>query len=109
MPHRARSRASRGGLRRRGEVLCRRIYGGVYAKMISKMRGFHPDLARWILEDGYGRVLSRPGLSVRERELLVVAVLSILDVPAQLKSHQLGALRVGASELEVRAMSEIGR
>ena len=76
--------------------------------MIGKMRGFHPDLADWILEDGYGRVLSRPGLSVRERELLVVAVLSTLDVPAQLKSHQLGALRVGATEAQVRAMTGIG-
>jgi 4-carboxymuconolactone decarboxylase len=72
--------------------------------MIAKMCGFHPELADWILEDGYGRVLSRPVLTVVERELLVVAVLATLNVPAQLKSHQYGALRVGATEPQVKAM-----
>lgn len=75
--------------------------------MISRMRGFHPDLADWILEDGYGKVLSRPVLSVRERELLIVAVLGALNVPAQLKSHQLGALRVGADAAQVQAMGRL--
>lgn len=107
-PHRARSR-QRGGLRRRGERLCRRIYGEVYGKMISRMRGFHPDLATWILEDGYGKVLSRPVLTVVERELLVVAVLGALKVPAQLKSHVYGAARVGAREGEVGAMLRLSR
>ena len=73
------------------------------------MRGFHPDLAAWILEDGYGKVLSRPVLTVRERELLIVAVLGTLNVPAQLKSHQLGAVRVGAGEAEVKQMGRLSR
>jgi len=109
VPHAARSRHARGGLRRRGEALCRRIYGPVYDRMIGRMRGFHPDLADWILEDGYGRVLSRPLLSTVERELLVVAVLGCLDVPAQLKSHQLGAVRVGAEPGQVAAMLRLSR
>ena len=108
-PHRARPIRRSGGLRKRGEALCRRIYGGVYGKMIARMQGFHPDLARWILEDGYGKVLSRPLLSVCERELLVVAVLGMLDVPAQLKSHCLGAVRVGADEAQVQAMLRVSR
>jgi hypothetical protein len=58
--------------------------------MIARMAGFHPDLAEWILADGYGRVLSRPGLSIRERELIVVAVLSALRLPKQLESHVRG-------------------
>jgi alkylhydroperoxidase/carboxymuconolactone decarboxylase family protein YurZ len=77
--------------------------------MIARMRGFHPDLADWILEDGYGKVLSRPVLSATERELLVVAVLGTLDVPAQLKSHRIGARRVGADEAQVRAMLQVAR
>jgi len=104
IPHVPRSRAGKGGLRRRGEALCRRIYGPVYGKMIERMRRFHPDLADWILEDGYGKVLSRPVLTTMERELLVVAVLATLNVPAQLKSHELGARRVGADEGQIRAM-----
>jgi len=109
VPHAPRSRASKAGLRRRGEGLCRRIYGPVYGRMIARMRRFHPDLADWILEDGYGKVLSRPVLSTLERELLVVAVLATLNVPAQLKSHELGARRVGADEGQIRAMRRLGR
>jgi 4-carboxymuconolactone decarboxylase len=109
VPHPARSLRGKGGLRRRGKALCRRIYGPVYRKMIARMRGFHPDLADWILEDGYGRVLARPGLSILERELLVVAVLGTLNVPAQLKSHQLGAQRVGAVPAQLAAMLRLSR
>ena len=103
------SRPSRapGGRRRRGEALCRRIYGPVYERMIARMGDFHPDLAAWILEDGYGKVLSRPGLTIRERELIVVAVLSALRLPMQLESHVRGAKRVGASEKDVSAMLKI--
>lgn len=68
------------------------------------MRSYHPDLAEWILSNGYGQVLSRPGLSIRERELIVVAVLAALRVPLQLRSHVSGARRVGASEREIGAM-----
>ena len=108
VPGTPRPAGGKGGRRRRGEALCRRIYGPVYGKMIARMRGFHPDLADWILDDGYGKVLSRPILSARERELLVVAVLATLGVPAQLKSHRIGARRVGADEAEVRAMLRLG-
>jgi 4-carboxymuconolactone decarboxylase len=97
----------RGGVRRRGQALCRRIYGPVYDRMIARMAGFHPDLAEWILEDGYGKVLSRPGLTIRERELIVVALLSALRLPLQLESHVRGAKRVGATEREVAAMKRI--
>jgi 4-carboxymuconolactone decarboxylase len=103
-PHRP-LRADRSrGVRRRGERLCRRIYGPVYGKMIARMRSYHPDLADWILEDGYGKVLARPRLSIRERELIVVAVLAALDVPLQLRSHVEGARRVGATDAEIRAV-----
>jgi 4-carboxymuconolactone decarboxylase len=106
-PHAPRPAPSRGDFRRRGETLCRRIYGPVYERMIARMAGFHPELAEWILADGYGRVLSRPGLTIRERELIVVAVLWALRLPKQLESHVRGAKRVGATSQEVAAMIEI--
>ena len=104
LPHEPKVPRERGARRRRGEALCRRIYGPVYGKMIARMAGYHPDLAAWILEDGYGKVLSRPILSIRERELIVVAVLSALRLPKQLESHVRGARRVGATKGEVAAM-----
>jgi 4-carboxymuconolactone decarboxylase len=67
------------------------------------MRSYHPDLERWILEQGYGEILCRPGLSLRERELLAVAVLGALDLPMQQESHLRGAGRCGVGKAELRA------
>jgi 4-carboxymuconolactone decarboxylase len=102
-----RARASREGARaewtKRGEALCRRVYGPAYAKLLPAVRALHPDLATWMVEHGYGRVLSRPGLNARDRELVTVAALGALGWERQLVSHLLGALRVGASPREVEA------
>ena len=107
-----RARASReGGLaqwRARGERLCRRVYGPAYAKLIPAVRTLHPDLATWMVEHGYGRVLSRPGANARTRELVTIASLASLGWERQLVSHMLGAVRVGASPLEAVAALELG-
>ena len=95
-----RDRGSR-GRRRRGTVLCRRIYGSAYGRLLRRMNEYHPDLADWMLEDGYGKVLSRPGLTLRQRELLIVPVLAALQLPLQLDSHVRGAMRVGATRAEI--------
>ena len=61
-----------------------------------------------MIEQGYGRVLSRPGLGARERELITVAALAALGWQRQLVSHVLGALRIGASESATHAALELG-
>ncbi len=84
-------------VRQRGESLCARIYGPVYASLRRRMAALHPLLERWMIEEGYGRVLSRANLAPREREFGVVGALVVLGVEPQLESHVRGALRVGAS------------
>jgi 4-carboxymuconolactone decarboxylase len=86
---------------RDGEALCRRIYGPRYPKLRDVMGRISPDLGRWMILEGYGKVLSRPRLDSRVRELAAVAALVPLDVPDQLRAHVRGALRVGASEEDV--------
>jgi 4-carboxymuconolactone decarboxylase len=107
-----RARRSREGTparwRAAGERLCARVYGPSYARLVPAVQALHPDLAAWMVEHGYGRVLSRPGLSARSRELLTVAALAALGWPRQLVSHLLGALRVGATEREVEAALLLG-
>ncbi|HEX7899802.1 MAG TPA: carboxymuconolactone decarboxylase family protein [Planctomycetota bacterium] len=89
----------------KGDRLCRRIYGPSYGPLMRRLNALHPDLASWILRDGYGRVLSRGGLTIVERELLAVAALAALDgLEKQLESHVRGARRVGASEARIRAV-----
>src|SRR5207244_13574002 len=86
-PHEPRRGEGVRAFRRRGEDLCRRIYGALYGRMTAKMRSYHPDLALWLLTDGYGKVLSRPTLTPRERELLILPFLAAMNVPLQLRSR----------------------
>ena len=51
--------------------------------------------------DGYGKVLSRPGLDLVRRELCIVAVCAVARQDRQLQSHLHGALNVGATPGQV--------
>ena len=93
------TRAAR--FRTRGESLCRRIYGSNYDALRKNIRALHPDLDTWMVEEGYGRVLSRPGVDAATRELAALTALVVLHVPRQLQSHLRGARNVGASDAEI--------
>ncbi len=95
--------------RSRGARLCARVYGPEYTRLRSFMRDLSPELDRWMIDGGYGRVLSRPGLGVVERELCTVAALAALGWERQLDAHRRGAARVGASPAEVRGAERRGR
>lgn len=84
-----------------GAALCEQIYGDAYPKLRSMMASLHPDFDVWMVFTGYGRVLSRPGLTARQRELSVLPVLADQEAWPQLQSHTLGALRCGADEHDV--------
>jgi len=83
--------------RTRGEILCRRIYGSVYDRMMERLDGVSPELREWMIVEGYGKTLSRGALSVVARECCIVAVLACTRRTTQLVSHVRGALAVGAS------------
>jgi 4-carboxymuconolactone decarboxylase len=85
----------------RGERLCRVVYGEQFDALQENVRGLHPDLATWMLVEGYGKVIAREGLELRVRELCIVALLAVLDAPRQLFSHLRGALHAGATPGEV--------
>jgi 4-carboxymuconolactone decarboxylase len=91
----------------RGEAVCQAVYGGQYDGLRANVRRLHPDMERWMVEEGYGKVLGRPGLDLPTRELCIAALLAVLDVPRQLYSHLRGALNAGASEDEVGAALEL--
>lgn len=87
---------------RRGVALCRRIYGPDYPALRRNIAALSPDLDRWMVAEGYGRVLGRPGLDPLRRELAAVSALVVLDVPRQIRSHLKGALNLGATAEAVR-------
>lgn len=92
---------------RRGEVTCKTIYGANYQKLRENVLKLHPALDAWIVVDGYGRILSRPALDLRRRELCSVAMLVPQDTPRQLHSHLRGALNAGATKDEVQEVLDL--
>lgn len=89
--------------RARGERVCERVYAGQYRRLRTNIQRLHPDMERWMLTEGYGKVLGRPGPPLAVRELCIVALLAGQDAAAQLYAHVRGALNAGAREDEVEA------
>ena len=92
----------------RGEEVCRRVYGANYEKLRGNVAEIHPALDRWMVVEGYGKVLGRPGLDLTARELCIVAQLTAAQREVQLHSHLRGALNAGATTGEVEASIRIG-
>ena len=91
----------------RGEATCRVIYGKHYDQLRRNVRALHPALDLWMLVDGYGKTLSRPGLDLMRRELCSVAMLIPQSAPQQLLSHLKGALNAGATPSQVDGVLEV--
>ena len=88
--------------RRKGEERCQKVYGDKFEKLIRNINNFSPELAEWLVLEGYGKVLGRTGLSFRERELCIVTVLAAMKFEDQLYSHINGAVKAGASIEELQ-------
>lgn len=83
--------------RQSGEEACRTVYGQKYDALRQTVARLHPALDAWMLIDGYGKVLSRPGMTLLQRELCIVAACAASEQIPQLKSHLRGALHCGAT------------
>ena len=90
----------------RGAETCAVVYGPMYARLRANIRDLHPALDAWMIVEGYGKVLSRPGLDLTRRELCIVAVCAVLAQDRQLHSHLYGAVHAGASDGEVEETLE---
>src|SRR5216110_3194672 len=88
----------------RGAAVCREVYGRAYHKLLVNLRALHPALEDLVLVDAYGKVIGRPGLDLKRRELCTVATTAVLGTAEQLHSHLRGALNTGASVEEVEAV-----
>ena len=93
--------------RERGEVTCATVYGSAYERLRSNIRELHPALDEWMIVEGYGKLLGRPALDLRRRELCIVAVCGALGQERQLHAHLRGAMNAGATTAEVRDTLDI--
>ena len=90
-----------GDHKKAGEKTSQIIYGKYHSKLKKVMDELHPDLTRWMIEDGYGRVLSRSGLTLQEREISVLASLMTSGMINQFRAHVRGALFAGVSRVDI--------
>ena len=86
----------------RGSRRLAEIDGEGGQQVVDALKDVAPDLARYVIEFGFGDVYSRPGLDLRTRELATVAGLAALGhAQPQLKVHVNGARNVGCTPAEV--------
>jgi 4-carboxymuconolactone decarboxylase len=85
----------------RGAKACGEVYGRTYHKLMLNLRGLHPALEPLVVVDAYGKILGRPGLATKQRELCTLAAIAVLNAPRQLHAHLRGALNTGSTREEV--------
>ncbi len=96
--------------KKRGTDLCRKVYAGNFEKLEKRLNRFSSEIFEWTILEGYGKVLSRPGLDINVRELATVAMLMADNRPKQLFSHIRGALNVGVGrKLLTAVIGDIGK
>jgi 4-carboxymuconolactone decarboxylase len=90
------------GIHAEGLAALEAIGGEKGDALVGTLRRLSPEFARLLIEQTYGEVISRPALSLKDRELVTVAILVALgDVPSALDLHCLGMLRTGWTPREM--------
>jgi 4-carboxymuconolactone decarboxylase len=70
--------------------------------VVTNLNTISPDFTKLLIEVTYGDIYSRPGLSIKNREMCAIAALATLgNAPRQLKGHIRGALIAGWTREEV--------
>jgi 4-carboxymuconolactone decarboxylase len=71
-------------------------------RVIESLADIAPDLGRYVVEFAFGDIYQRPGLDLRQRELVTISALTTLGgVEPQLEVHVNAALNVGLTPSEV--------
>jgi 4-carboxymuconolactone decarboxylase len=91
----------------RGAATCETVYGANYDRLRENVKDLHPALDAWMIIEGYGRTMGRPGLDLLRRELCTVVQTAVMEAPRQLHSHLRGALNAGASFGQVEAVLSV--
>lgn len=60
------------------------------------------DEVQELATESWGTVWSRPGLSLRDRSLIEIGILTALNYPTELRTHIVGAINNGVTPEEVK-------
>jgi 4-carboxymuconolactone decarboxylase len=86
----------------RGLEKLHELAGADGQRVIETVEELSPDLARLVVEFGYGDIYTRPGLDIRQRQLIAIAALTALGgAEAQLDYHVRIGLDAGLEPAEI--------
>lgn len=86
----------------RGWIKLMEVDGQGGERVVESLQGIAPDLARYVVEFGFGDIYSRDGLSLPQRQLVTLASLTTLGgCEPQLEVHINAALNVGLTPNEI--------
>lgn len=85
-----------------GEAVLAQIDNRAGGQIIAALKDIAPDMARYSVEFAYGDLFSRPGLDLKTRELVTVAIFTALgSIAPQLRVHIHSLLNLGGTREEV--------
>jgi 4-carboxymuconolactone decarboxylase len=88
----------------RGVEACTQVYGRTFHKLLLNLRALHPAIEPLVVVDAYGKILGRPGLDPKRRELCTLAAIAMLGAERQFHAHLRGALNTGSTREDVDAV-----
>jgi len=87
----------------KGLALRKQVLGAEYVeKSMASADSFSMPMQELSTEYCWGHVWTRPGLALRERSLINIAMISALNRPHELKLHVKAALNNGLTREEIR-------
>jgi 4-carboxymuconolactone decarboxylase len=99
-PRKAKSADTRAA---KGEAQRRRVLGDAYVdQSLAKLDGFNGEFYTLIHEWVWHDIWSRPGLPLKTRSLINLALLTALNRPRELLIHLRGALNNGCTVTEIK-------
>lgn len=88
-----------------GLAMRKKVLGPDYvAKTLESADELLLPFQELLTEFAWGKVWTRPGLNLKTRSLLTLAMCIALNRPHEIRLHLRGALRNGASKLEIREL-----
>jgi 4-carboxymuconolactone decarboxylase len=91
--------------RARGEKTRRAVLGNAHVDASqAKANAYSSDFVDYITENIWGDVWSRPGLELKTRSMIVIAVTAALGRLDELELHLRGSLNTGLSRDEIKEL-----
>ncbi len=87
---------------KKGWAIRNSCFGPAGEERLEMLRALDPGYAESILDFTFGTIWARPGLDLKWRELIVIAINAAMNHPEEVAIHTRGALNQGATRQEIK-------